>query len=275
MTCRLSDRARRPDRDVRRTGAAARSGAGRHPPLRNASSPPARAESSSSGPRSASPITSRSSRHATRIDARGCTVVPGFVDPHTHVVYAGDRREELQRRLAGATTRRSRPAGGGIAANRAATRAASEDELSPRARARLDEMPACGTTTCEAKSGYGLTIESELRQLRAIKRLDASMPIDLVPTFLGAHEIPDGVPGPAGRLRGAGRQRDDSAGRGRAAGRVVRRLLREGAFTPQESVAILSAGARAGLKPRVHADELARSGGARWPRRSARGRRIT
>ena len=102
-------------------------------------------------------------RSAMRIDARGCTVVPGFVDPHTHVVFAGDRRQELQQRLAGASYAEIAAAGGGIVKTVAATRAASEDELVALARVRLDEMLACGTTTCEAKSGYGLTTESELR----------------------------------------------------------------------------------------------------------------
>src|SRR4051794_40860751 len=110
---------------------------------------------------------------ATRIDARGCVVVPGFVDPHTHVVFAGDRRDELRKRLAGATYEEIAAAGGGILNTVAATRAASEEELIAGTRRRLDEMLACGTTTCEAKSGYGLTTESELRQLRALRALDA------------------------------------------------------------------------------------------------------
>src|SRR5689334_3952323 len=127
---------------------------------------------------------------ATRIDARGCTVVPGFVDAHTHVVFAGDRRHELQRRLAGATYAEIAAAGGGIVGTVTATRAASEETLKEQTRARLDEMIACGTTTCEAKSGYGLTTESELRQLRVLRALDTEHAIDIIPTFLGAHEIP-------------------------------------------------------------------------------------
>lgn len=199
---------------------------------------------------------------AVRIDAKGCSVVPGFVDPHTHVVYAGDRRDELRRRLAGVTYAEIAAAGGGIVRTVEATRAASEADLVSAARARLDEMAACGTTTCEAKSGYGLTVESELRQLRAIRRLDAEHAIDLVPTFLGAHDIPAEY-----RSR-----RDDYVAL------VIEEMIpsvaraslaewcdvfcEEGAFTPRESAAILTAGARAGLKPRIHADELAASGGA-------------
>jgi len=199
---------------------------------------------------------------ATRIDASGCAVVPGFVDPHTHVVFAGDRRGELRDRLAGATYAEIAAAGGGILKTVAATRAASEDELVQSARPRLDEMLACGTTTCEAKSGYGLTTESELTQLRAVQRLNEIHEIDLVPTFLGAHEIP-----PEFRER---RAEYVSLIIEEMIPRVAADGLAEwcdvfcdtGVFTPDESVAILEAGRRAGLSARVHADELASSGGS-------------
>ena len=106
---------------------------------------------------------------ATVVAGRGRTVVPGFVDPHTHPVFAGDRRDELPRRLAGATYAEIAAAGGGIVKTVAATRAASEDELmAPRGRA-WPEMLAFGTTTAEVKSGYGLDLDSELRMLRAIR----------------------------------------------------------------------------------------------------------
>ena len=199
---------------------------------------------------------------ATRIDARGCSVVPGFVDAHTHVVYAGDRGAELKRRLAGDTYGTIAAEGGGIITTVAATRAASEDQLVTEAQPRLDEMLACGTTTCEAKSGYGLTVESELRQLKAIRALDEAHAIDIVPTFMGAHEIP-----------GEYRSR-----RGEYIACVINEMLpqvadgalaefcdvfcEEGVFTPEESIEILEAGGRAGLMPRVHADELGASGGA-------------
>jgi imidazolonepropionase len=200
---------------------------------------------------------------AVRVDARGCTIVPGFVDPHTHVVYAGDRRQELRQRLAGATYAEIAAAGGGIARTVTATRIASEDELVALARVRLDEMAACGTTTCEAKSGYGLTVETELRQLRAIRRLDAEHPVDLVPTFLGAHVVPEEF-----RARADG-----------YVATVINDMIPEiatgslaewcdvfcetDAFTPEQATSILLAGIDAGLKPRIHADELAASGGAR------------
>ena len=201
-------------------------------------------------------------KNATRIDARGCCVVPGFVDPHTHVIYAGDRGAELRRRLAGETYAAIAADGGGIIQTVAATRAATEDQLVEAARPRLDEMLACGTTTCEAKSGYGLELQSELRQLRAIRRLDEQHAVDVVPTFMGAHEVPTEY-----RTR-----------RGEYVALVIEdmlpRVAEEGlaeycdvfcetnVFTPEESIDILEAGRRLGLTPRVHADELAPGHGA-------------
>ena len=201
-------------------------------------------------------------KNATRIDARGCCVVPGFVDPHTHVIYAGDRGAELRRRLAGETYAAIAADGGGIIQTVAATRAATEDQLVEAARLRLDEMLACGTTTCEAKSGYGLELQSELRQLRAIRRLDEQHAVDVVPTFMGAHEVPTEY-----RTR-----------RGEYVALVIEdmlpRVAEEGlaeycdvfcetdVFTPEESIDILEAGRRLGLTPRVHADELAPGHGA-------------
>ena len=124
------------------------------------------------------------------LDARGGTVMPGFVDPHTHVVFAGDRRNELTRRLAGQDYREIAAAGGGIVETVRATRERRRMSSSRRREARLDEMLLSGTTTCEAKSGYGLDLGSELKILRVIARLDAEHPIDLSPTFLGAHDVP-------------------------------------------------------------------------------------
>ena len=199
---------------------------------------------------------------AVVLDAARGTVVPGFVDPHTHVVYAGDRREELRRRLAGATYAEIAASGGGIVSTVRATRAASEDALVESARRRLAEMLRCGTTTAEAKSGYGLETEAELKMLRAIRRLAAEQPIDLVPTFLGAHEIPV-------EYR-EHRQAYLDLLVGEMIPAVVAAGLAEwcdvfcetGVFTPEESRLILEAGARGGLRPRIHADELAASGGS-------------
>lgn len=200
--------------------------------------------------------------HATVIDAAGRAVVPGFVDPHTHVVFAGDRRNELRRRLAGATYARIAAEGGGIVATVAATRAATEPQLAGETSARLDEMLACGTTTCEAKSGYGLEPEAEMKMLRVIQHLNATHRMDLVPTFLGAHEIP---------VEFRDRRADylslliDTMIPAVASERLAEWcdvFCETGVYTPDESRAILQAGARHGLKPRIHADELAASGGS-------------
>jgi imidazolonepropionase len=200
---------------------------------------------------------------AVRVNARGCTVVPGFVDPHTHVVFAGDRQDELHRRLAGVSYEAIAAEGGGIMKTVALTRAASADELASATRPRLDEMLAAGTTTCEAKSGYGLTIDSELTQLHAIRHLNRSHTIDIVSTFLGAHDIP---------AEFKSRRSDYVAC---IVSEMIPRVAAEGLaewcdvfcdngfFTPEESIAILEAGTRAGLKPRIHADQLATSGGCR------------
>jgi imidazolonepropionase len=125
-----------------------------------------------------------------RIDARGKAVLPGFVDAHTHVVFAGDRADEFERRLAGATYLEIMAAGGGIMSTVRATRVASEEQLATESAQRLRKMLAHGTTTAEAKSGYGLTTADELKMLRVIERLDAQLPLELVPTFLGAHAVP-------------------------------------------------------------------------------------
>lgn len=200
---------------------------------------------------------------AALIDASGCTVIPGFVDPHTHAVYAGNRDNELRQRLDGATYEEIAASGGGINATVAATRAASEDALVEAARPRLDAMLASGTTTCEIKSGYGLTTDSEIKMLRAIRRLGAEHAIDVVPTFLGAHEVP-----PEFQQR---RQEYISMVVNEMIPRVAADKLADwcdvfcdrGYFSVGESVAILEAGIRAGLSPRLHADELASSGGCR------------
>ena len=201
--------------------------------------------------------------NAQVIDGEGCTVVPGFVDPHTHLVFAGDRRDELRRRLAGATYAEIAASGGGIVKTVTATRAATEHELVDLARKRLADMLSYGTTTAEAKGGYGLELAAERRILRAIKTVSAGQPIDLTATFMGAHEVP---------VEYRGRRADyvkliigdmlpAIAEQGLAEWCDV--FCEQGVFTPDESRAILEAGLRLGLKARIHADELALSGGSR------------
>jgi imidazolonepropionase len=196
----------------------------------------------------------------TIVDGRGRSLVPGFVDPHTHVVFAGDRRDELRRRLSGVAYADIAAAGGGILSTVRATREASEADLAAQTMTRLGEMLRSGTTTAESKSGYGLDTGTEIRMLRVSQALSTTQPIELSTTFIGAHEVP-----PEYR----GRQAD-----------YVRLVIEEmlpaaapyaewcdvfcdrGFFTPDESRAILEAGKALGLKPRIHADELAASGGA-------------
>ena len=199
---------------------------------------------------------------ARAIDGSFVSVVPGFVDAHTHAVFAGDRRDELRRRLAGATYAEIAAAGGGIISTVRATRDASEDDLVDATRGRLDEMLACGTTTAEIKSGYGLTLESELKMLRAIRRLDAGHAIDLVPTFMGAHEIPTEHRGSRERYVRSIIDEMIPAVAAEALADWCDVFCETGVFTPDESQRILDAGGRHGLKPRIHADELAASGGS-------------
>jgi len=175
------------------------------------------------------------------INARECSIVPGFVDAHTHALFAGDRCAELHRRLAGESYASIAAGGGGIVATVNATRGATDDELVAQTRARLDEMLACGTTTCEIKSGYGL---------------------DLVPTFMGAHDVP--VEHRSQREQYIDLVVDEMIP-AVAASRLAEWcdvFCETGVFTPAESRRILEAGARAGLKARIHADELGASGGS-------------
>jgi imidazolonepropionase len=194
------------------------------------------------------------------IDGRGRSLVPGFVDAHTHVVFAGERRDELRRRLAGATYAEIAAAGGGILSTVYATRAASEDELAAATRPRLAEMLGAGTTTCEAKSGYGLDMETELRMLRVIRRLSGEQPVEIVATFMGAHDVP-----PEFRGRQAEYVRfvvEQVLPRAAPLAEWCDVFCDRGFFTPDESRTLLAAGRAVGLKPRIHADELAASGGS-------------
>ena len=198
------------------------------------------------------------------VDLRGQhSLVPGFVDAHTHAVFAGDRRTELRQRLAGASYAEIAAAGGGIVSTVAATRAASESELIAATMTRLDEMLACGTTSCEIKSGYGLTSESELKLLRVIEEVGRRHPMTVVPTFMGAHEVP---------IENRDRRSDYvdvvvhemiPAVARQGIARWCDVFCEEGVFTPEESTRILRAGRAAGLLPRIHADELGSTGGSR------------
>ncbi len=132
-----------------------------------------------------------------KLDAAGCVVMPGFVDAHTHVIFAGDRVDEFEQRIAGATYQEIMAAGGGIMSTVRATRRASLRELVAQSHRRLNAMLTYGTTTAEAKTGYGLTFDTELKMLAAISVLNTEHPISLIPTFLAAHAVPDEYQGQA------------------------------------------------------------------------------
>ena len=197
-------------------------------------------------------------RDAPVLDCQGRAVVPGFVDSHTHLVYAGNRSDEFARRLRGESYRDILAAGGGIHSTVAATRAAGTAQLIASAEARVERLLRGGTTTVEVKSGYGLTTSDEVRILEVIAAVAASQPIDMVPTFLGAHVADKGT---------------DSANYTEL---VIEEMLPavaslarycdvfcdEGAFSVPETRRILAAAADHGLRARVHAEQLAHTGGA-------------
>lgn len=197
-----------------------------------------------------------------RIDARGKAVLPGFVDAHTHVVFAGDRVDEFERRLQGATYLEIMAAGGGIMSTVRAVRAASEDQLAAESAARLAKMLAHGTTTAEAKTGYGLTTADELKMLRVIARLNAAQPLELAPTFLGAHALPSEYAGRADdyiRL-----VIDEMLPAVRALGEplpFVDIFCDEGAFTVAQLEQTLGAARALGFPLKAHLDEFAALGG--------------
>lgn len=205
----------------------------------------------------------RSAFKATEtIDAKRKTVIPGFVDPHTHLVFAGSREKEFELRLKGASYMEIHREGGGILKTVRETRQASENELIHNCKRTLDIMLEHGTTTAEAKSGYGLTVKDENKCLHVIQQVQNAHPVDLVPTFMGAHAIPLEYEGKAeDYVRLVVERMIPSAASARLA-EFCDVFCEEGAFTLKQARRILRAGVKHGLKPKLHADELAPSGGA-------------
>jgi imidazolonepropionase len=197
------------------------------------------------------------------VDAGRRIVLPGFVDAHAHPVFAGTRSDEFEERAAGATYQEIAARGGGIKSTVRATRAATEEELFDSGKRYANWFLRCGTTTVEAKSGYGLTLDDELKILRAIKQLDQELPLRYVPTFLGAHDIPPEF---------SGRREEYVA-------LVIEEMLPAVAqeelaeycdvfcetkvFTIDESRQILTIARELGFGLRIHADQLSLSGGAK------------
>ncbi|WP_066095815.1 imidazolonepropionase [Xanthomonas massiliensis] len=194
------------------------------------------------------------------IDCGGRWITPGLIDCHTHLVHAGNRANEFEQRLDGASYADIARAGGGIVATVRATRAASEDELLAQSLPRLDALLAEGVTTVEIKSGYGLDLDSELKQLRVARRLGQLRAVAVVPTFLGAHAVPDG------------RQAQDYIDE--VCTRMIPAIAAEGlaeavdvfcediAFSPAQARQVFEAATRHGLKVKIHAEQLSNQHGA-------------
>ncbi len=195
------------------------------------------------------------------IDATGKSVVPGFVDSHTHVVYAGSREDEFALRLAGRSYLEIARCGGGIKSTVKSTRLASREELVKLARLRLQEMLMWGTTTAEVKSGYGLDSKTEMKMLEAVRDLSREQPVELVPTYLGAHDFP-----PAPEVDRVTYIEEVLQQIPLVAERKLAKFCdifcEDGFYTVKESERILRKGLEHGLLPKLHADELKSSGGA-------------
>jgi imidazolonepropionase len=201
-------------------------------------------------------------RDGREMDATGKVVMPGLIDAHTHLVFAGSRENEFEQRILGLSYQEIAGRGGGILSTVEATRNSSFEELLSLGKKRLDRMLSKGVTTVEAKSGYGLSLRDEIKILNVMKALQESHPMDIVPTFLGAHTLPKEF-------------REDRAHYMALLTEemipkvALERLAEfcdvfcdEKAFTVEESKQILEAGKRYGLKPKIHADQLSSGGGA-------------
>jgi imidazolonepropionase len=205
------------------------------------------------------------SRDAEKLDVGGRVVLPGFVDSHTHLIHAASRAEEYELKIAGASYEEIARKGGGILNSVKKLRAATSDALKQRAHHTLKQFAAYGTTTIEAKSGYGLDVASELKILALHRELSAEQPLEIVSTFLGAHAVPAEYRGKAG-----GAEKYVSLLLEKLIPEVAREELAEfcdvfcdrGAFTVEQSKRILQAGRQWGLLPRLHAEQLTRTGAA-------------
>jgi imidazolonepropionase len=204
------------------------------------------------------------SARAHRLSAAGGCVIPGLIDAHTHIPFAGNRSSEFVRRLAGETYLSIMQSGGGIRVTTAAVRQASQEQLVQENLSRLRRMLSYGVTTVECKSGYGLSPDHELKQLRAVRELAAQQPVELIPTYLGVHALPAEFEGRSDEFV------ELMSGPELLAQIVGGQLARfcdvfcdRGAFTVEQARTVLTRAAAAGLKLKLHADELAQIGASR------------
>jgi imidazolonepropionase len=205
------------------------------------------------------------SRSVEKVDVGGRVVLPGFVDSHTHLIHAASRADEYELKIAGASYEEIARKGGGILNSVKKLRAATGESLKKRAHAALREFAAHGTTTLEAKSGYGLDVASELKILRLHRELNLEQPLEIVSTFLGAHVVPAEY-----RNKPGGTERYVALLSDTLIPEVAEEKLAEfcdvfcdrGAFSRKDSKKILDAGMKNGLLPRIHAEQLARTGAA-------------
>ena len=197
------------------------------------------------------------------IDAGGKLVTPGLVDAHTHLIFGGWRQNELGLKLHGATYLEIQNAGGGIQSTTNATRSASKEELRAKAEKALEEMMGFGTTTVEAKSGYGLATEHELKALQVIRELDDRHPMDLVATFMGAHLVPAEYKNDREAYVRLVCEEMMPAVREQGIAKFCDVFCEADTFTVEESRRILEAGLKYGLRPKIHADEIEAIGGSR------------
>jgi len=196
------------------------------------------------------------------IDANGKVVMPGFVDPHTHLVFAGSREDEFEMRIQGFTYMEIFERGGGILKTVRETRKTSRDELTKSCKETLDVMLEHGTTTVEAKSGYGLTTSEEIKCLEVMKTLNKEHPIDIVPTFLGAHAIPPEYKDNADEYVNLLINEMIPAVASRKLAEFCDVFCEKGVFNLMQSKKILLSGKKYGLTPKLHADEMTKLGGA-------------
>ncbi|MFB0565685.1 MAG: imidazolonepropionase [Candidatus Aminicenantaceae bacterium] len=203
----------------------------------------------------------RPKKDSVIIDGKGLTCLPGFVDPHTHLPFAGSREDEFLLRLKGYTYPQLAQMGMGIQTTVKATRQASQEQLTSLCLSRLDQMLLHGTTTVEAKSGYGLNLEDEIKQLETLHLLREIHPVDIIPTFLGAHEIPE----------------EYSTRKNEYIQLIIDKIMPEvvekklaeffdvfcekGVFSPEETRILIKTAKKAGLKIKLHADEFSSLGG--------------